>query len=89
MIYVIFSGLYLYRENLAGLLNNKVYLSPFLAVVVIWPQPVCNEFLGHGILIDGSEVNVLVALDDSHLNPVGILGGQQADSVQEELEQIA
>ena len=49
----------------------------------------CNEFLGHGILIDGSEVNVLVALDDSHLNSVGILGGQQADIVQEELEQIA
>lgn len=89
MIYIVLSRLHLDREDLAIVLNNEIYLSPFLAVIVIGFKTVRNQFLGHCILIDGTEVDVFVTLDNPHLNAVGILCCQQSDIVQEELEKVA
>ena len=89
MIYIALSRLHLDRENLAIVLDNEIYLSPFLAVVEIGFKTVRNQFLSHCILIDGTEVDVFVTLDNPHLNAVGILRCQQTDIVQEEFEKVA
>ena len=80
---VVFAGLYLNRQHFATLFDNEVQLSPLLTVVLVGFQPVCDEFLCHCILIDGAKVDVLVSLDNPHLNAVGILGRQQTDIAEE------
>ena len=73
MIYIALSRLHLDRENLAIVLDNEIYLSPFLAVVEIGFKTVRDKILRHNILIDRTEVDVLVTLDKPHMNANGIL----------------
>ena len=76
MVGIILPGLDLNGKNPAPLLYDEVQLSPLLAVVVIGLQTVCDKLLRHNILIDRTEVDVLIALDNPHLDAVGILGCQ-------------
>ena len=47
-----------------------------------------DKLLGDGILIDGSEIDILVAFDYAHLNAIRILGGEKAYVIQEKLEKV-
>lgn len=71
----------LYHICTTNTLNKRVNINilesyPKVDKFVIGLQTVCDKFLRHHILIDRTEVDVLIALDNPHLDAVGILGCQ-------------
>ena len=89
MCFVVLTGFHLYGQYFAVKFNDKIQFAALLVVVIIRNDAVCHQFLRYGILIDGTEIDVLVSFDNPHLDALRVLAGQQPDVVLKELEQIA
>ena len=76
-------------QHLPVQLDDEIEFATSFVVVIIGRDAVRHEFLGHGVLVDGAEVDVFVPLDDAQLYVLGILAGQQAYVALKELEEVA
>ena len=86
---IIFAGLHLYGKDGAVLFNHKVQLALFFAVEIIEIESVGIQFLCDGVLVNGAEVDAFGIGEQSQLNTVGVLAGQQTDIVLGQLEQVS
>ena len=60
------------------MLDNKIKLPLFLAVIIIQGISVGIKFLSHHILIDGTFVDILLFGDDFQLTGFSIQGGEHS-----------
>ena len=86
---IVLAGLHLYGKDNTVLLNHKIQLALSLAVEIIEVEPVGRQLLCDGVLVNGAEIDAFGISEQSQLNAVGVLAGQQTDIVLEQLEQIS
>ena len=78
VFFVVLSALHFNGKDPPCLLDNKIKLPLFLAVIIIQGVSVGMKFLSHHILIDSSFVDIFLFGDDFQLAGFSIYGGEQS-----------